>query len=51
MRQFGAEWLYRLYREPCRLARRYLIRDVPYTFKLLLHSVLNGLLNRGDTCE
>ena len=35
MQQVGLEWLYRLAREPRRLARRYLIHDLPFAGSLI----------------
>jgi len=38
MQRLGAEWLHRLVQEPGRLARRYLINDLPFSFGLLLRA-------------
>lgn len=46
MQQAGLEWLYRLRREPRRLARRYLIEDLPFAVRLLLAAFLGGLRHR-----
>ena len=35
----GVEWIYRLAQEPRRLARRYLVHDLPYAARLLLRSM------------
>ncbi|HEU4428721.1 MAG TPA: WecB/TagA/CpsF family glycosyltransferase [Myxococcota bacterium] len=35
----GLEWVHRLWQEPGRLARRYLIDDVPFAFRLLGHAL------------
>lgn len=35
MRRIGLEWLYRLYREPRRLAKRYLVTNSVFVFKTL----------------
>ena len=43
MQKAGFEWLHRLAMEPKRLARRYLVDDVPYAFALLLRSAVGGL--------
>ncbi|MFE3448394.1 WecB/TagA/CpsF family glycosyltransferase [Nonomuraea sp. NPDC059194] len=40
MRRVGAEWLFRLASEPGRLARRYLVDDVPFAIRLLARSLL-----------
>jgi N-acetylglucosaminyldiphosphoundecaprenol N-acetyl-beta-D-mannosaminyltransferase len=34
MQQLGIEWVHRLIQEPRRLARRYLVDDLPFVFKL-----------------
>jgi N-acetylglucosaminyldiphosphoundecaprenol N-acetyl-beta-D-mannosaminyltransferase len=39
MRQTGLEWVFRLVREPRRLARRY-FADVPYAMRLLAYSAI-----------
>ena len=38
MRRGGLEWLFRLCQEPRRLAGRYLVRDLPFAFALLLRA-------------
>ncbi|MER5626596.1 WecB/TagA/CpsF family glycosyltransferase [Streptosporangium sp. NPDC002544] len=45
MRRGGLEWLFRLTREPGRLARRYLVDDLPYALRLLVVSLLRGLFS------
>ncbi len=40
LQRIGAEWLHRLAHEPRRLARRYIIDDLPYTTGLLVRSWL-----------
>ena len=35
MQRTGLEWLHRLLQEPRRLARRYLVNDLPFTLRLL----------------
>lgn len=42
----GLEWLYRLAQEPRRLARRYLVDDIPYTAGLLARAALRGAVSR-----
>jgi N-acetylglucosaminyldiphosphoundecaprenol N-acetyl-beta-D-mannosaminyltransferase len=42
MQRFGLEWVHRLVKEPRRLARRYLVNDVPYTVGLLARSAATG---------
>jgi N-acetylglucosaminyldiphosphoundecaprenol N-acetyl-beta-D-mannosaminyltransferase len=43
MRQSGLEWVHRLVQEPGRLARRYLVNDVPFAFELLARSLATRL--------
>lgn len=40
MQRTGLEWLHRLATEPRRLARRYLVHDLPFAFRLLTTSLL-----------
>ncbi|MDX1565780.1 MAG: WecB/TagA/CpsF family glycosyltransferase, partial [Phycisphaeraceae bacterium] len=40
MQRAGLEWVHRLAQEPLRLARRYLIDDIPFGIKLLGSSLL-----------
>lgn len=42
MQKSGLEWLHRLGREPRRLARRYLIDDIPFATRMLASSALRG---------
>ena len=42
MQRAGMEWMYRLAREPKRLARRYLIEDAPFAARLLVASAWQG---------
>jgi N-acetylglucosaminyldiphosphoundecaprenol N-acetyl-beta-D-mannosaminyltransferase len=46
VQRMGAEWLYRLWLEPRRLARRYLRDDVPYAMTLLAQAALTRLPSR-----
>ena len=39
MQQIGLEWLHRLYQEPRRLTRRYLVEDLPFAFRLFGESI------------
>ena len=43
MRRAGLEWAHRLSQEPGRLARRYLVDDLPFAFRLLGTSFLAGI--------
>ena len=40
--KLGLEWLFRLAQEPRRLGRRYLLEDLPFALRLLLHSWRNA---------
>lgn len=44
----GAEWLFRLAQEPRRLARRYLVQDLPFALRLLAGAARQRRGNRGD---
>ena len=46
MQKVGLEWLHRLLMEPRRLARRYLVEDVPFVFRLLTGAFWRGLFNK-----
>jgi N-acetylglucosaminyldiphosphoundecaprenol N-acetyl-beta-D-mannosaminyltransferase len=48
MHNAGLEWLYRLYREPRKLASRYLIHGIPFAIRLLLWARVAGLRRRGE---
>ena len=43
MQQTGLEWVYRLWQEPGRLARRYLVNDLPFAFRLLAGAAVKGI--------
>ncbi|MEV4095333.1 WecB/TagA/CpsF family glycosyltransferase [Streptosporangium saharense] len=45
MRRSGLEWLFRLLNEPGRLARRYLLHDLPFALKLLTVCLLRRLFS------
>lgn len=45
MRRIGSEWLFRLSRDPKRLARRYLVHDLPFAARLLGGSLRRRLRN------
>jgi N-acetylglucosaminyldiphosphoundecaprenol N-acetyl-beta-D-mannosaminyltransferase len=47
LQRLGLEWVYRLLKEPRRLARRYLVHDVPYAIWLLAAC----LLGRGEAAS
>jgi N-acetylglucosaminyldiphosphoundecaprenol N-acetyl-beta-D-mannosaminyltransferase len=38
MQRCGLEWVHRLYREPRRMFRRYIIADLPFALRLLVRS-------------
>lgn len=42
MQRTGLEWVHRLAQEPGRLARRYLIEDLPFAARLMAHALLVG---------
>jgi len=46
MQRIGIEWVFRLMAEPRRLARRYLVDDVPYAVRLLAAAALDGRRRR-----
>ena len=39
MREMGLEWMHRLYQDPRRLAKRYLIDDLPFALQLFSHAL------------
>ena len=39
MQALGLEWMHRLAQEPRRLARRYLLHDLPFALRLLVHAL------------
>jgi N-acetylglucosaminyldiphosphoundecaprenol N-acetyl-beta-D-mannosaminyltransferase len=41
MQKLGIEWIHRLWQEPGRLFRRYVIHDIPFAFKLLYKSMID----------
>jgi N-acetylglucosaminyldiphosphoundecaprenol N-acetyl-beta-D-mannosaminyltransferase len=43
----GLEWLYRLYREPRKLFRRYLVDGPPFAARLAVWAILTRLRERG----
>jgi N-acetylglucosaminyldiphosphoundecaprenol N-acetyl-beta-D-mannosaminyltransferase len=47
VQRFGGEWLHRLLKEPRRLARRYLVDDIPYAARLLTASTVGGVIGAG----
>ncbi|PZG24102.1 glycosyltransferase [Spongiactinospora gelatinilytica] len=46
MRHAGLEWLHRLIKEPIRLARRYLIHDLPFAARLLTTCAVRRVFRR-----
>jgi N-acetylglucosaminyldiphosphoundecaprenol N-acetyl-beta-D-mannosaminyltransferase len=46
MQRAGIEWLHRLLHEPRRLAKRYLVHDIPFALRMLTDSLLAGLRQR-----
>ena len=43
MQRIGAEWLHRLSQEPGRLARRYLLHDLPFALMLMVKALLKRI--------
>ena len=39
IRKIGAEWVYRMFQDPKRLVRRYLLEDLPFDFRLFQHVI------------
>jgi N-acetylglucosaminyldiphosphoundecaprenol N-acetyl-beta-D-mannosaminyltransferase len=48
LQRIGAEWLHRLALEPRRLARRYLVHNVPFALWLLAQAIGVRVARRGD---
>ena len=48
MQRSGIEWIHRLWQEPGRLAKRYLLHGLPFALRLLTHSAWSGLRRRSD---
>jgi N-acetylglucosaminyldiphosphoundecaprenol N-acetyl-beta-D-mannosaminyltransferase len=48
MQKTGLEWLHRLFQEPRRLARRYLVEDAPFAASLLFRTAMTRMLGRSD---
>ena len=48
LQRLGLEWVHRLGQEPRRLARRYLIDDLPFALRLLASALLSRLRGEGD---
>ncbi len=46
MRRTGLEWTHRLSQEPRRLARRYLLNDLPFVFRLFAHAAGRRIRDR-----
>jgi N-acetylglucosaminyldiphosphoundecaprenol N-acetyl-beta-D-mannosaminyltransferase len=47
LQRWGLEWVYRLYKEPRRLWRRYLLGDVPFALRLLFSEAARRLRLAG----
>lgn len=39
MQSIGAEWIYRMFQDPKRLFRRYVLEDLPFAFRLFPHAL------------
>ncbi len=46
VQRIGLEWLHRLFQEPGRLAKRYLVHGLPFAARLLLGAVINRPANK-----
>jgi len=46
MRKAGLEWVHRLLQDPRRLAKRYLVDDIPFVLRLFPHVLVKRLGNR-----
>ena len=46
LQHLGLEWVYRLWREPRRLWRRYLLHDLPFVLRLAVAEVMAGYPSR-----
>jgi N-acetylglucosaminyldiphosphoundecaprenol N-acetyl-beta-D-mannosaminyltransferase len=46
MRKAGIEWIHRMLQDPRRLAKRYLIEDLPFALRLFPHALLARLRRR-----
>lgn len=51
MQTAGLEWSHRLFLEPRRLARRYLVDDAPYAARLLLRALLHRLAGANGPAQ
>jgi N-acetylglucosaminyldiphosphoundecaprenol N-acetyl-beta-D-mannosaminyltransferase len=49
MQHLGLEWVYRLYKEPRRLWRRYLQQDLPFTVRLARMEIMRRLGLRPES--
>ena len=47
MQRTGLEWLHRLYREPSRMFRRYLVDDLPFAGRLLFTALAHRLRSKS----
>lgn len=47
MRKAGLEWLHRLLQDPRRLAKRYLVDDIPFVLRLFPHALVRRLWRRN----
>lgn len=46
MRRIGLEWFHRLLQDPRRLAKRYLVDDIPFVLRLFPHALVRRLTGR-----
>ena len=50
MQTFGLEWMHRMAQEPGRLAKRYLVDDLPFVGSLFLHALRSRRRRGGVAC-
>ena len=46
MRRAGIEWIHRMLQDPRRLAKRYLVHDMPFALRLFPHAIWARLFRR-----
>jgi len=49
MRKAGVEWVHRMAQEPHRLAKRYLVHDLPFAARLFAHALVMRLTSPHDS--
>lgn len=46
VRRIGAEWIYRMFQDPKRLVKRYLVEDLPFAMRLFFKVILARLVRK-----